>query len=125
MTSTTCAVDPVDRSVFLGIAKRQLPLGYSNDEFIFTADIARRLWFATYGILRPLSFMLKELREVAGEHQVMNSAVLMRAFKQRIWFGAEDHRNPFHKDFDWKPLVFSKEPYEAEEEEGDAHGVIA
>lgn len=48
-----------------------------------------------YGILRPLTFLLKKLREMSAKEKVLNSAVLSAAFRQRLWDSVEDHRDPF------------------------------
>ena len=117
--------DPTDRAAFFGIVKRQFPLGFENDEFLFQSAIARGLWVATYGILRPLSFMLKELRDMAPKEKVLNSALLSEAFRARIFDSAPANRDPFDAKFDGRLLVHANEPYEPEHDEGDAHGVLA
>ena len=114
-----------ERETFMGIVSAQLPLGYSNDDYLLSEETGLRLWFATYGVLRFVTFMLEELRDMAPKHEVMNSAVLSEAFRQRVWAGAKAHRDPFDEKFDGRPLVFDHEPFFADEDEGAVHEAAA
>lgn len=75
---------------------------------------ARRFAFATAGRLRRIRRMLVESVQVAAElpKPKIDLPVLARVFREHIFKGAPDKRNPFVPEaFDGKPLTGPDEPY--------------
>jgi len=73
--------------------------------------------FATAGQLRDIRRLLVKTVVLAFEHSPpkITVPILAQAFRQAIYRGAPDKRNPFCKEFDGIPLIKPGEPFAPEE----------
>lgn len=79
-------------------------------------DMARSFAFATDGRLRPLRQLLVRAVKIAdgAGTKGITVPVLARAFREVVFSGAPDKRNPFSNKFERRPLTGPGEPYCAE-----------
>lgn len=81
----------------------------------FTApEMVNRFYLASYGLIDYLikivdrAVWLVQHRNLAG----IDLPVLAEAFEDEVWSKATEERNPFGPNFDFKPLVRHREPFE-------------
>lgn len=77
-------------------------------------EMIRRFYMASFGLIDYLikvidrAVWLVQNRNAEG----INLGILSEAFKDEVWSGAPDERNPFNDAFDFKPLIRDREPFE-------------
>lgn len=109
------------KAEFLAVFKAQFPLGFNNDDFLFLPQVARRLWFATNGLLRPMRDLCQRLREIAKDHKELTQPLLSQAFRTSIWNDPPATRDPFDPRFNMTTLEGPGEPFERDVLEGGTH----
>lgn len=83
-------------------------IDFANDE------VLRRFHHASFGLI---DYLIKILDRAVwlvqvGRAKGIDLKVLADAFRDEVWSQAPDARNPFAKDFDFKPLIGVHEPFE-------------
>jgi hypothetical protein len=108
---------------FLGLIAGQFPLGFENDDFLFNADVAHRLWLATFGVPRGIRFFLFKLDKLrlAGNVTRLDHALLSKTFRAQFWPSAPPERDPFNARFTMAALIGPGEPWEPDPIEGGHH----
>ncbi len=77
-------------------------------------DMIQRFQLASFGLVDYLikildrAVWLAQLTDVEG----IDMGVLSQAFKDEVWSRVANERNPFHDDFDFRPLICGREPFE-------------
>lgn len=77
-------------------------------------NVIQRFYLASFGLIDYLikildrSVWLVQHRAIEG----ISLGILCEAFKDEVWSGAPDERNPFSDAFDFKPLIRNREPFE-------------
>jgi len=114
--------EQASREMFCAVVKHQLPLGFANDSFLLMPETLHRLWYATDGVMRPLSFLFVRLCSYADASSKITFDLLSKAFCASLWHEPPPPRDPFSKEFTWTRLNLPGEPYAADPKEGDNHG---
>lgn len=106
--------DPMSVRNFMGVLhafQSQLPVSSIN---LTNQDVARRLYFASCGLIDYLVKVLERAVSIATSRESgdIHMGVLAQAFLNEVWSTAKPARNPFENGFDMRPLTFSGEPFE-------------
>lgn len=101
---------------FRGILKafeQALPL--PAEEPLYEANLARRFWVASNGLLDYVRKTLEGAVQVAGSagHQSLDLGAYAAGFRKEIWKEAENRLNPFHPESPLRPLNRPGEPFYA------------
>lgn len=77
-------------------------------------EILPRFYHACFGLIDYLIKILDRAiwRVQSGHEEGIDQRVLADAFRDEVWSRAPHNRNPFATEFDFKPLIGSREPFE-------------
>lgn len=82
-------------------------------EFV-ASDMLRRFHFASHGLI---DYVIKVVDRAAWQAQIgraqgVDPGLLAAAFRDEVWSSVPDARNPFAGQFNFKPLIGKREPFE-------------
>lgn len=103
---------------FLGLI-RALSKKISVDKVDFlTSDMVQRLYFCSHGIMDYLVKVLERAVTLVkdGKFPGIDRTTLYQAFFDEVWQEAPVERNPFHDQFQFKPLIAMGEPFQKVDE---------
>lgn len=104
-----------------GLSQLKL-LDETSANWLSSADIASRMFFATDGIHRNISkFIVHVANAIRGGQRAADTALLAEIFQLYLWEDAPPHLNPFHTDFPMRRLCEPGEPYSPTVLDGDNH----
>lgn len=96
-------------------------LNDENRQWLASAPVAMRMFYATDGVHRTIALMVKRIARLEKTEKSLDFPTLERMFKRNYWPQVTPELNPFHRTFRMRRLNGAGEPFQPTYLDGDNH----